>query len=123
MIWRRSERVVHAGPMEARAVETTPDPAELQDAYDRGRRDERRRRKRHPLLMTLTFAAAAVGVIVLVFAASQGSFQRGGASVDQNLEVAADRAEPVVRGAVADAGQAVQNAGRDMKSEATEPAN
>lgn len=122
MLWRRSERVVHAGP-DTTVVETTTDPADLQDAYERGRRDERRSRKRHPLLMTLTFAAAAIGVIVLFFAASQGSFQRGGASVDQNLEVAADRAEPVVRDAVADAGQAVQNAGRDMKSEATEPAN
>lgn len=123
MLWRRSERLSPAGPAHAEIVETTPDPAELQAAYERGRRDERRGRRRHPVLMTLTFAAAAVGTIVLVMAAMQGSFREGGARVDRNLEIAADRATPVVKGAVADAGQAVQDAGRDLKAKAAEPAN
>nr|QQZ50725.1 hypothetical protein JKL49_04830 [Phenylobacterium glaciei] len=34
---------------------------EVRDAYERGRRDERRARKRHPIMMSLTFAAALVG--------------------------------------------------------------
>jgi len=129
MLWRRPREVVHAAPGQPEVlatsdiVATTPDPAELQDAYDRGRRDERRGRKRHPLFMALLFLAAAVGVFVIVMAASRGSFEGGGAAVDQNLEGAADRATPVVRGAVADAGQAVQNAGQDMKSKAADPAN
>ena len=122
MLWRRSERVV---PVDAErdVIVTAPDPDDLQAAYERGRRDERRSRKRHPLMMTLTFAAAAVGVVVLFLAASNGSFQQGGANVDRNLEVAADRAEPVVRGAVANTGKAIENAGQDMKTKAPDSAN
>ncbi len=123
MFWRRSERVVPVtGADDRDMILTTPDPKDLQAAYDRGRHDERRARKRHPLMMTLTFAAAAVGVVVLVLAASNGSFQQGGASVDQKLEVAADKAEPVVRGAVVDTGAAIKAAGQDMKKKAADSA-
>jgi hypothetical protein len=73
-------------------------------------------------MMTLTFAAAAVGVIVLALAISNGSFRDGGASVDQRLEAAADRAEPVVRDAVTDTGDAISAAGRDMKQKAADSA-
>ena len=83
---------------------------DLREAYDRGRRDERAARKRHPLFMTLMFLAAAVGVALLALAAVNGSFGGGGQVVDQNLTVAADRAEPVVRGAAEGASQAVKDA-------------
>lgn len=109
MIWRRSQRLGHDLPVQ--------DAADLQAAYERGRRDERARRKRHPLMMTLTVVAALAGATVLAVAAREGSFGRGGEVVDHNLAVAADRAEPVVRDAVTDAGQAVQNAGREMRSQ------
>lgn len=64
---------------------------DLREAYERGRRDERASRRRHPVGMTLTFAAAAVGVVLLVLAAVNGSFGRGGDFVDQNLAIAANR--------------------------------
>lgn len=86
------------------------DAADLRQAYERGRRDAQAARKRHPVLMTLTVIAAIVGVVLLALAAINGSFGRAGGVVDQNLVTAADRAEPVVRGAAAQAGDAVRDA-------------
>ena len=96
--------------MVARTHDMDPDRLDLREAYDRGRRDERASRKRHPVFMTLMFLAAAVGMVFIVLAATNGSFGRAGNVVDQNLTVAADRAEPVVRDAAGDAGRAVQDA-------------
>ncbi|WP_331536439.1 hypothetical protein [Phenylobacterium sp.] len=110
-------------PLEARhaAVEAgADDGADIQAAYERGRQDERAARRRHPLLMTLTFIIALAGLAILVVAAYEGSFARGGVVVDRNLNIAADRAEPVVRGAAADAGQAVKDAGRSIKDKTHE---
>jgi hypothetical protein len=85
----------------------TMDKADLREAYERGRRDERARRKRHPLGMTLTFAAAAVGVVVLALALVNGSFGAAGAAMDQGLQIA----RPV-------AGQAAINAGAQIRDAA-----
>jgi hypothetical protein len=92
------------------------DRADLRTAYERGRQDERARRRRHPVLMTLTFIVAAIGAVLLGMAAYNGSFTRAGGVVDQKLTVAADRAEPAVRGAAADASQAVREAGATVKA-------
>lgn len=86
------------------------DRLDLREAYDRGRRDERASRKRHPVLMTLMFLAAAVGLALIVLAAVNGSFGGAGQVVDQNLTTAADKAEPIVRDAAGDASRAVQDA-------------
>jgi len=99
------------------AVET-----DLRTAYERGRQDERATRRRHPVLMTLTVIAAVVGVVLLALAAYNGSFSRAGGVVDQNLTVAADRAEPAVRGAASEAGQAVRDAGSAVKAKAADSA-
>ena len=97
--------------MVARTPDTIDlDRQDLREAYNRGRQDERAERKRHPLMMTLMFLAAAVGVVVIALAAVNGSFGGAGEVVDQNLTTAADRAEPVVRGAASDASQAVKDA-------------
>jgi putative intracellular protease/amidase len=90
--------------------------ADLREAYERGRKDERSARKRHPLLMTLTFAAAAVGAVVLTLAAVNGSFSSAGGVVDQNLDVAVKRAEPQVKDAAAEAGQSLKEAGNSVKA-------
>jgi hypothetical protein len=90
--------------------------ADLREAYERGRRDERAARKRHPVLMTLTVIAAAVGLALMALAAFNGSFGRAGGVVDQNLSVAANKAEPAVRGAASDAGQALRDAGQTAKT-------
>ena len=52
--------------------------ADVREAYERGRRDERASRRRHPVFMTFTFIAAACGVVFLVLAAVNGSFTRAG---------------------------------------------
>jgi hypothetical protein len=83
--------------------------SDLRQAYELGRKDARKQRRRHPILMTFTVIAAAVGLIIMALAAVNGSFGGAGTVVDQNLATAADQAEPVVRGAAADAGQAVRN--------------
>lgn len=86
------------------------DAGDLRDAYQKGRDDERARRKRHPLLMTLTVLIALVGGALLVLAAMNGSFERAGQVADYNIGVAKERAEPAVRGAATEAGQAIREA-------------
>lgn len=90
---------------------------DLREAYERGRRDERAARKRHPIAMTVTVVAAAVGLVVMGLAAVNGSFSSAGGVVDQNLTVAADKAEPVVRDAASNAGQSLRDAGQKAKSD------
>ena len=70
--------------------------ADLREAYERGRRDERASRRRHPIGMTVTFALAAIGLVLLVLAGVNGSFTTAGAVVDQNLQLAMNRAGPAV---------------------------
>ncbi|TAJ72892.1 MAG: hypothetical protein EPO51_07090 [Phenylobacterium sp.] len=84
--------------------------SDLRQAYELGRQDAKKQRRRHPILMTFTIIAAAVGLIVMALAAVNGSFGGAGTVVDQNLATAADQAEPVVRGAADQAGQAVRDA-------------
>jgi hypothetical protein len=92
------------------------DKADLREAYERGRRDERAARKRHPLLMTITFLLALVGVTLLALAAVNGSFAGGGGVVDDKLNIAADRAGPAVSQAASNAGQSLRDAGQSAKS-------
>lgn len=94
------------------------DKADLREAYERGRRDERAARKRHPLAMTVTFLLALVGVALLAMAALNGSFTRAGGVVDQQLNVAADRAAPAVNQAASNAGQSLRDAGAAAKARA-----
>jgi hypothetical protein len=92
------------------------DKADLRSAYERGRRDERAARKRHPFLMTITFALALVGVVLLGMAAATGSFTRAGGVVDQQLNVAADRAAPAVNEAASSAGENLRQAGQSARA-------
>jgi len=96
--------------------------ADLRDAYERGRSDERASRRRHPVAMTLTFAAALVGVVLLALAAVNGSFTRAGGVVDQKLNTAVTTAEPQVRDAAAQAGQSLRDAGQSVKQKAADSA-
>jgi hypothetical protein len=92
--------------------------ADVREAYERGRRDERASRRRHPIFMTFTFIAAACGVVFLVLAAVNGSFTRAGGVVDQNLSIAVSRAAPQVRDAAGQAGQSLRDAGAAAKAKA-----
>jgi hypothetical protein len=92
--------------------------ADVRDAYERGRRDERASRRRHPVFMTLTFAAAACGVALLALAAINGSFAGGGGVADRSLNTAVNRAEPQVRDAASQAGQSLRDATAAAKAKA-----
>jgi hypothetical protein len=88
----------------------------LREAYAHGRKDERAGRRRHPVLMTLTFVAAAIGLVLLVLAAVNGSFGTAGGVVDQQLNAAADQAGPAVRQAADNASQSLHDAARPAPS-------
>ena len=101
---------------------TTPetlDKADLREAYEHGRRDERARRKRHPIGMTITFAAAIFGAVIVVLALVNGSFGAGGQVVDNSLQIAKEQAAPVASQAAADAGQSLKDAAQSAKSKAS----
>jgi len=91
--------------------------ADLREAYERGRKDARAARRRHPVLMTLTVLAAVVGVVLLALAAVNGSFRGAGEVVDENLAMAADRAEPAVRDAAGDARRTIGDAASGVTSD------
>jgi hypothetical protein len=93
--------------------------ADLRDAYEHGRRDERARRKRHPIGMTVTFAAAVFGVAVVVLALMNGSFGAGGQVMDQSLAIARDNAAPVASQAASDAGQSARDAAQSVRDKAS----
>jgi predicted anti-sigma-YlaC factor YlaD len=86
--------------------------ADLREAYERGRRDERASRRRHPIGMTVTFALAAIGLVLLVLAGVNGSFTTAGTVVDQNLQLAVNRAGPAVSQAADNAQAKVADATR-----------
>jgi hypothetical protein len=92
--------------------------ADVREAYERGRKDERASRRRHPIFMTLTFVAAICGVALLALAAINGSFAGGGSVADQNLQAVVNKAEPQVRGAAGQAGQSLRDAGAAAKAKA-----
>jgi hypothetical protein len=59
--------------------------ADVERAYERGRQDERRRHRSHPVLASLMFLAAVVGVGAIYLAAREGSFTHAGQVVDHKL--------------------------------------
>jgi hypothetical protein len=103
----------------AEALDYKEVQADVRQAYERGRSDERASRRRHPIFMTLTFVAAICGVALLALAAANGSFSGGGAVADQNLSAAVNKAEPQVRDAASQAGQSLRDAGQAAKAKAT----
>lgn len=117
MFNRRPSRMhpVEAGP--APGLDTS----DLKEAYRLGRKDERARRKRHPVLMTVLFLLALAGAAFLALAALNGSFSGAGQVADHNLSVAADRAEPAIQGAAGEAAETLRSVG-DADETAPPPA-
>jgi len=109
----RTAALSRADPIDPREVQ-----ADIREAYERGRKDERASRRRHPIAMTLTIVAAIVGVVLLALAAINGSFAGGGSVADQNLNAAVNKAEPQVRDAASQAGQSLRDAGAAAKAKA-----
>jgi hypothetical protein len=109
-------------PDEVIVTEPTPDPArspEAREAFRAGRRlgqhEARLRRRHHPVLGLLFGVVALAGAAMLVLAAREGSFARGGQVVDQNLQVAADQAQTAGADALARTGQAIRSAGDSLE--------
>jgi hypothetical protein len=95
---------------EDRAPDTHAIGADLREAYERGRRDERSARRRHPIAMTATFVLTIVGLALLILAGVNGSFAGGGQVADQTLQSAVSRASPAVSQAADDAQARVADA-------------
>jgi hypothetical protein len=93
--------------------ERTLGDKDLRDAYDRGRADEAVRHKRNWLLTIVSALLALVGLIVLILAALNGSFARGGAVIDQQLSIAAENAEPAARSAAGEVAEEFRVVGTD----------
>lgn len=110
-------------PVDAHAAPAPAlDTSDLKEAYRLGRKDERARRKRHPILMTVLFLLALAGAAFIALAAINGSFGGAGQVADHNLSVAAERAEPAVRGAAGDAAEAVRGIGDPDPAPPAQPA-
>jgi hypothetical protein len=99
-------------------------PPDRRDAFEEGRRqgriDERRRHHGHPFLKLAVVVVAVAGAAVVALAAHEGSFSRGGAVVDHNLAAAAENAQVSSAQAVAQAGQAVKDAGTSLEKKVTD---
>ncbi|MDH4385856.1 MAG: hypothetical protein QE280_10475 [Caulobacter sp.] len=91
------------------------------DGYDRGRRDERARRRRSPLLVLVMVLVAIIGGVSLVFAAREGSFREGGAMMDAGVSKAARESGPALRRAADEASQGLRKAQQPAASPDGEP--
>jgi hypothetical protein len=91
--------------------------ADVRDAYDRGRREERERmrRKSHPLIAVAMFGAALVGGAMLFLAIREGSFSRAGEVADHQLALAQAEAPTVIASATQNVGQAARGVRRQAK--------
>jgi hypothetical protein len=110
--YRDREEVVSA---DGQVHHVGPSDADVKDAYDRGRRDERAGRKRHPILALIVVLVAIVGGVMLFLAVREGSFSRAGQVADQQLAVAKAEAP----GVIATAGENVSEAAQDVKAKVT----
>jgi hypothetical protein len=113
------------GPAPAGALTAKELQRETQEAYERGRRDQRKAQKSSPLLTLLVVLLAVLGVAVGVLALRTGSFSGAGEVLDRGAATAADEArEASVQArdasgeAIQDAGAAVQGAGAEVEADA-----
>jgi len=105
----RAPRSAAVNPVELRAT--------INQAYDKGRRDEAGRHRGHPILGLALGLAAAVGAVVVFYAVREGSFSRGGAVVDNKLAAAASSAGPALANAASTAVPRIEQAA--AKADAT----
>jgi hypothetical protein len=89
---------------------------EIHDAYERGKRDQRKAQKSHPLLTILIVLLAILGVAVGVLALREGSFSGAGEVLDRGTATAADEAREAAVEAQDAAGEATQDAGAALQS-------
>ncbi len=98
--------------------EPVADRRALDEAYDRGRREERLRRRGSPLLSLLVLIVVIIGGLMIYLAVRNGSFSSGGAVVDRDLSRAAQTAQAPIKDAADKTGDALQSAGQSLKRKA-----
>ncbi len=111
----------HSGDKHDHATGLTQ--ADVDRAYERGRKEERARHRSHPVLALLVFAVAVAGAGMVFLAAKEGSFTRGGQVLDHKLAGVAEHAQAgSVHAAilVADAGRQVAIAGKSLKQNSSQ---
>ena len=96
--------------------------AEVRDAYERGRKEERARRKRHPILGLIVFVLALVGGIMLFLAIRDGSFTAGGQAADQQVAVVQEKAPAVLATAGDKAEEVARSVGDKVGESRDDPA-
>jgi hypothetical protein len=72
---------------------TGPTEADVEKAYEKGRRDERARHRSHPIIGLVVAVVALVGGAMLFLAAREGSFAQGGRVMDAQIATASDTAQ------------------------------
>lgn len=122
-----SQRAYVAGRRDERSADVAEPRTgrdELADAYERGRRDEARRHRGSPFLSLLVLIIIVGAALLIYLAARDGSFASGGAVVDNNIAQATNTVQAPFRRAANRAGDALQNAGQQLKQDAgPAPAN
>jgi hypothetical protein len=107
-----------AANVDGRGLVSDANDVAVRRAYDRGRRDERARHPRRrgsPVLTTVLFLAACAGAFVIYLGVSQGSFTGGGQAIDQNIANAKAQAVQAGRNVANKTGDALENAGQNLK--------
>ena len=87
------EEIRHVGPSEA----------DVEAAYEKGRRDERSRHRSHPILTLVVAVIALVGGAMIFLAAREGSFAQGGRVMDAQLATASQTAQVATQDVARDA--------------------
>jgi hypothetical protein len=108
---------------ERRQVETAPvapstkraSGAEIEAAYERGRRRGRRRRGPSALLTLVVLVAVVVAGVMIYLAIQNGSFSSGGAVVDRKIDQVQQTVDAPIKNAAINTGAALQKAGQRLK--------
>ncbi len=101
----------HTGGITAKELQR-----ETHDAYERGRKDERKARQNHPILTILVVLLAILGITLGFLALRERSFEGAGRVFDRWVGLAAVEAQQVGRTAQDAAGEAAQDAGTAIQS-------
>lgn len=100
-----------AGAITARELQR-----ETHDAYERGRKDERKARQNHPILTILVVLLAILGLTLGFLALRERSFEGAGRVFDRWVGFAAVEAQQTGRVAQDAAGEAAQDAGAAVQA-------
>jgi len=108
----------HPAPVTVDGQSPSLSRAELDAAYQKGRRDGAKRRRGSPILAFIGLIATAAVALMIYLAVQNGSFSNGGAVVDNDLVNASQRVQAPINNAASKAGNALESAGHNLKQRA-----